>query len=216
MKQNLITFSAAKVILFNAHFYDCIHFSHVDLKYENETIFFNFSNNGKFFKEYDSQASASKELEIEPSNICQALQFGIKRKGFYFSTEKQDSFDKARSIQISKRSVYKYSIDGEFIEGFETQKEAELKHPYSNITKSIKLKSVDSNGFMWSLEKLENYNKPKRKGKRKVALLDNEGNILKTWESARQCAKDVGSSVQNVLNGKYLKHKGNIYKYIDN
>lgn len=86
--------------------------------------------------------------------------------------------------------------------------DAEKANPYSNITKSIKLKSVDSNGFMWSLEKLKNYNKPKRKGKRKVALLDNEGNILKTWESARQCAKDVGSSVQNVLMVNISNTKG--------
>lgn len=36
------------------------------------------------------------------------------------------------------------------------------------------------------------------------------------WDSARQCAKEVGGAVQNVLNGKYSKHKGKLYKYIDN
>ena len=126
----------------------------------NRIITYAYSKDGKFFKEYESQTSASKELEIGLSVICQAIQLGVKRKEFYFSTEKQDSFDKARSIQISKRSVYKYSVDGEFIEGFETQKEAELKHPYSNITKAIKLKSVCENDFMWSLEKLQNFNVP--------------------------------------------------------
>lgn len=182
-----------------------------------KTKVFRYLKNGIFDSEFESYNDAARNSDSSPSNIRSAALTGYCVKdSYYFSFIKDNSYDKARTTQIKTREVHKYDINGNYIESYETQMDAEKANPYSNITKSIKLKSVDSNGFMWSLEKLENYNKPKRKGKRKVALLDNEGNILKTWESARQCAKDVGSSVQNVLNGKYLKHKGNIYKYIDN
>ena len=184
----------------------------------NRMITYAYSNDGKFFKEYESQASASKELDMVISSICQAVQLGVKRKGFYFSTEKQDSFDKARSIQISKRAVYKYSVDGEFIEGFETQKEAELRHSYSNINKAIKLKSVCENNFMWSLEKLQNFNVPSKKfnSKKPVGKFDLNGVLVKKYESATQADKENGTSVWKVLKGINKTHKGHIYKYLDN
>ena len=177
---------------------------------------FRYLKNGMFDSEFESYNDAARSSDSSPSNIRSAALTGYCVKdSYYFSFIKDDSYDKARTTQIKTREVHKYDANGNYIESYETQCEAERANPYSNITKSIKLKSVDSNGFMWSLEKLENYNKPKHKRKRKVALLDDNGNILKTWESARQCSKEVGSAVQNVLTGKYSKHKGNIYKYID-
>jgi YesN/AraC family two-component response regulator len=154
---------------------------------------------------------------MSPSIARKALNLLISSK-MNFSTEKQDSFDKARSIQISKRSVYKYSIDGKFIEGFETQKEAELKHPYSNITKAIKLKSVCENNFMWSLEKLHNFNVPSKKvnSKKRVGKFDLNGILVKIYESATQADKENGTSVWKVLKGTNKTHKGHIYKYLDN
>ena len=50
---------------------------------------------------------------------------------------------------IQNRPVFKYNgKTGEFIEAYNTQTEAEQANKYSNITKSIKLKTPDKNGFM--------------------------------------------------------------------
>lgn len=177
-----------------------------------------YDYSGLFYKEFNSQSEASKELGISHSSICSSIKLGTKTQNFYFSSEKQESFDKARSIQILKRKVYKYSKNGEFIEEFATQKDAELKHPFSNITKAIKLKSVCDNNFMWSLEKLVNFNIPKSSvGKRKrVGKYDLSGNLVKEYESATSAEKENGTSVWKVLKGTNKTHKGHLYKYLDN
>lgn len=173
--------------------------------------------NGMYDNTYESYNAAARDSNSSPSNIRSATILGYCVKNlYYFSYIKSEKYDKARSIQIKTRQVHKYDNNGAYIQSYNTQLEAEKDNPFSNITKSIKLKSVDENNFMWSLEKLDNYNVPKPKHRiRTVAMYDEEGNIIKTWKSARKCAEEVGSSVQNVLNGKYLRHKGNIYKYID-
>lgn len=185
----------------------------------NKTKVFRYTNTGKFDCEFESYGEAGRCSNSSPSNIRNAVQLGYCVKlQYYFSFVKADTFDKARSLQIRDREVHKYDSEGNYIQSYESQHLAELNNPYSNITKAIKLKSLDENGYMWSLEKLNNYNVPNipKNRKKKVGLFDENGNLIKSWDSARQCAKEVGGAVQNVLNGKYKKHKGNIYKYIDN
>ena len=134
---------------------------------------------------------------------------------YHVSTIKAPSYDKAHKLQIMSRPVYKYNSEGKFIQGYQTQELAEKENKYSNIAKSIRLKSLDKNGFYWSLEKLEYFNKPLIKKPRKVAQIDENGNIIKTWESINSCAKEMGGAVKNVFRGKYEEHKGFKYKYID-
>lgn len=177
---------------------------------------YRYLKTGEFDKEFESYNDAARNSDSSPSNIRSATLTGYCVKDqYYFSFIKEERYDKARSIQIRTRPVHKYDSEGNYIESYDSQEEAEKANPFSNITKSIKLKSVDENGFMWSLEKLEAYNKPKRKGRKKVGMFDNNGVLLKTWDSARQCGREVGTAVQNVLNGKYKKHKGFIYKYLE-
>lgn len=181
-----------------------------------EQVNYRYLKTGEFDCSFRSYNEAARQSNSSPSNIAQAIILGYcVKNSYYFSTIKADTYDKARSIYIKVRQVHKYSSSGEYICSYTSQSLAEKENPYSNITKAIKLKSVDENGFMWSLDKLPKYNAPKQK-RRKVALYDDNGNIVKVWDSARKCAAEVGSAVQNVLNGKYLRHKGNIYKYINN
>lgn len=177
-----------------------------------------YSKDGLFYKEYESQSAASRDLDIAITNVRQSIMLGVKRKGYYFTTEKAESFDKARSKQLANRKVYKYSLEGEFIEGYDTQKEAELSHLYSNITKAVKLKTPCKNGFLWSLEELKNFNKPKKKSNvsRIVGKYDLEGKLVKKYNSATQASNENGTSVWKVLKGTNKTHKGHIYKYLDN
>lgn len=176
---------------------------------------YRYLKTGEFDREFESYSEAARNSDSSSANIGQAIILGycVKNK-YYFSSVKAETYDKARSIYLKIRPVHKYDSEGNYICSYDTQSDAEHENPYSNITKSIKLKSIDENGFMWSVEKLENYNVPKRKRNKKVGMFDENGNIIKTWDSAKACGREVGSAVQNVLNGKYLKHKGNIYKYL--
>ena len=142
---------------------------------------FKYLKTGEYDKEYISYGEAGRDNETSPSNILNACILGYCVKdSFYFSYIKSTSFDDARKKQIDNREVHKYSINGDYIESYNTQKEAEKLNKYSNITKSIKLKSVDENNFMWGLEKLEKYNckTPKNRIK-KVGKYDNNGNLVK-------------------------------------
>ena len=70
-------------------------------------------------------------------------------------------YDHCRKQYIQNRPVFKYNgKTGKFIEGYETQVEAEKANKYSNITKSIKLKTPDKNGFMWAIFETDYYNIP--------------------------------------------------------
>lgn len=183
-----------------------------------KVIVYRYLKNGQFDTEFESYNEAARQSDSSPSNIRSATMEGYcVRNSYYFSFIKEASFDIAKTIQIKSRPVHKYNSNGIYIKSYDTQEEAEKQNKGSNITKAICLKQLDANGFMWSLEKLPKYNCPKPKNrKKKVGKYDDDGNLLQQWDSARKCAADVGTSVQNVLNGKYPKHKGFVYKYIDN
>lgn len=73
-------------------------------------------------------------------------------------------YDHCRKQYIQNRPVFKYNgKTGEFIEAYNTQTEAEKANKYSNITKSIKLKTPDKNGFIWAIFKTGYYNIPDEK-----------------------------------------------------
>ena len=171
--------------------------------------------NGKFLFEFKNQSEAERETGISSSGIRKACIVGncIYNK-YYVCYNYSESYDKARTEYIKYRPVFKYNSDGSFNKEYETQQEAELECK-TNITKSIKLKSPDENGNLWSLEKLENYNKPTIKNKkRKVGKYDLQGNLVKEYESATAAEKENGTSIWKVLAGTNKTHKQHIYKYL--
>lgn len=170
---------------------------------------------GDYIGAYKNQNILAKELNVSTTTIRNSRLLGsVVAKMYYVSEVKADSYDLARSIYLDNRPVYKYDSKGVFIQGYSTQKEALLKNPNSNINKSIRLKSVDDNNFMWSLEKLEYFNQPKVNEKKRVGKFDLKGNLVKEYESATQAAKENGTSVWKVLSGINQTHKSHVYKYI--
>lgn len=183
------------------------------LNHSNKVFF--YSLKGEYLGGFKSQASAEKKSGISSSSIKKACILGIPvRNKYYISYIKKESYDKARTEYLKTRPVFKYNSDGSFCKEYSTQLEAELENR-TNITKSIKLKTQDENGFLWGLEKLENYNCPIKKVKRPVGKFDLEGNLVKRYESATAAEKENGTSVWKVLAGTNRTHKQYIYKYLD-
>lgn len=88
----------------------------------------------------------------------------IPNYGFCRNKNGEIKYDHCRKQYIQNRPVFKYDgKTGEFIEAYNTQTEAEKANKYSNITKSIKLKTPDKNGFMWAIFKADYYNIPDEK-----------------------------------------------------
>lgn len=209
-------FFKLKGFIFNFEKFDILDLSKYNFK--TKQVVYRYTKEGRFDKKYESLNAAGKDsLDTAASYIQQAASLGyLVKNTYYFSFYGFDSYDKARQHQIKKRSVYKYDENGNFLEEYVTQEEAEKKNKYSNITKSIRLKSKDINNCYWSLEKLTKFNVPCKRIKKPVVQLDEDDNILKKWESVNSCAREVGVAVKLVLLGKYKYHKGYKYKYIDN
>lgn len=170
--------------------------------------------NGNYLKTFDSCNLAAREIGV--AGVERAARLGyILNKKYYASFIKMQNYEDARNIYIKTRPVFKYDTNGKFIEGYESQELAEYKNKGSNISKSIKSKNIDRNGFLWSLEKLEHFNSPSKNTKKKVGMFNDNNELIKTWESARQCSLEVGRGVYHCLSGEYDKHKNYIFKYIN-
>ena len=90
--------------------------------------------------------------------------YGIALDQIHPNKNGEIKYDHCRKQYIQNRPVFKYNgKTGEFIEAYNTQVEAEKANKYSNITKSIKLKTPDKNGFMWAIFKADYYNIPDEK-----------------------------------------------------
>lgn len=179
---------------------------------------YRYLKTGEFDRAYPSLNAAGEDtLETSAVYIQKAAILGyLVKDSYYFSFFKEKSYDKARTKSIQNRQVYQYDERGKFIKEYQTQKEAELENSYCNITNCIKLRSKDVNNHYWSLTKLKEFNVPKKREARKVGKFDDAGKLLQSWNSSNDCAKEVGTAVKNVLRGEYQKHKGFVYKYIDN
>lgn len=204
-----------KNYLFSKHYYEKLDISEYRVIKDINTRIYLYSYEGNLIKSYDSINEASRDVKITPYILKKSAQLGL-----YINNDqhvcfiKNDHYDIARKEYINTRPVYQYDSNGMLITGYSTQLEAEKKYPNSNISKAIKYKSIDSNGFMWGLENLTRYNIPDRPRMKKVGQYDENNNLIKTWESGRQCEREVGSAVRHVLLGRALKHKGYYYKYI--
>lgn len=194
-------------------------YNNIDLKEYNfkvKFIVYRYLKSGEFDKKYNSLNQAGVSTNCSARQIQQSAEFGYLVKDmYYFSFYKFNSYEEARAYQILKRKVYKYNQYGEFIEEYESQKDAEIKNPNCNITNCVKLRIPDINGNYWTIIKVNHYNKPVHRKAKKVGEFNDNGILLRTWESSNKCAKDVGIGVKQVLRGNFKRHKGLIYKYID-
>lgn len=206
----------AKGYLWNTDKVPKLNLANYNLGLNHQIKIYCYLKTGEFYKEYNNQTIASKELNISTSAIKKSRLTGNCVKNmYYFCSIKANSYDKARKEYIESRPVYRYNSDGSFDKMYETQLEAELENK-TNITKAIKLKTLDSNNYLWGIEKLENYNIPENKNKkRQVGKYDTSGNLIELYDSATKAAKENGTSVWKVLSGMNQTHKNHIYKYIN-
>lgn len=206
--------SKAKGYFWNTDKIEKLDLSNYNLGLNHAKKIFLYSLKGEYLGGFKSQSSCKRKIGISLESIRKACILGIPIKNkYYVSYIKSNSYDRARTEYLKTRAVFKYNQDGSFYKEYETQLEAELENK-TNITKAIRLKIPDEKGFLWGLEKLDNYNKPKKNKKRQVGKYDLEGNLVRIYESATAAEKENGTSVWKVLAGTNRTHKQHIYKYL--
>lgn len=178
-----------------------------------------YSITGEFIKSFDSFSECARYTNTTQSRVRTSAILGtVLIKKYQCCLVFANTYDIAKTLYIENRAVYKYDSKGVFIQEYKTQKLAEKENPGSNITKFIKNKKIDKNGFMWALIKVPNYNEPNNRSnsKKKVGKYDLNNNLITIYDSATQAAKENGTSVWKVLAGTNKTHKNHVYKYIIN
>ena len=115
-----------------------------------------------------------------------------------------------------------YDLEGNFVREFDTVLECNrFFNPNSktggHIPRAIKLGHI-MGGYQFSYEKVDKMPKYKRKNgshtKIKIGKYDENGNLVKVYNSSTECRKDGYTNLSRAL--KYgSKHNGYYFKYFD-
>ncbi len=116
---------------------------------------------------------------------------------------------------LSNKKVYRYSSDGVYIDSYEscTKASNQLNLSSKKISAAASGKNHSSGGFIWSYDKKDCLQKPIM-GNKHVHELDSENNMTRSWNSLKDCAKELKlkqCSISQLITSKRVR-KG--FRYI--
>lgn len=119
------------------------------------------------------------------------------------------------------KSVYRYTLDGAYIDCFQSLIEAEIVTgiEISGIRKALNKTYRTAGGYLWTTTKVDRYVPYKRKRHTKcrtLQIIDSDGVVSKEWAAVRDAAKELGTTHTRILrymaegkpmDGHYFKYK---------
>lgn len=179
----------------------------------NKTPVYVYNHTGKFIRQFNSMSDCAKFLDVNLSGVQKALKNGTKCSGYFIKLKYADKIDVKEYIRNINNTIYQYDKDGNLLNKFENSKHVKeaFKKPMTQLSKHIFNKSLYEN-YYWSYEKLDKYPTP-QSNKKRIAQYDLSGNLIKVWDSYRECAKEF-SNLRYVLNGARSNTKGYVFKYL--
>lgn len=175
---------------------------------------FAYDLNGVFVKEYDSLSNFAKKHDVCLTSVQRAIKRGTKCANYYVSLTKVDKFIIPTRKRVRNKKYYQYDLNGVFIREFENIDE--IRKTFDNPCNHFQNAVVNNEiflGFQWSTEKVDMM--PQRLPmKKKVAQYDLSGNLIKIWDSYRECQKEF-SLLRSVLKGIRKHTKGYTFKYLE-
>lgn len=190
----------------------------LDLKYytcNKEIPIYLYDINGNYLQQYNSITDFCITFNYLESNIERAIKRKfLINKMYYISKEYSTIFNTTKEKLTG--TLYRYDIDGNYIDSFKTIKEAEQKlgTNLSGLTTSI-YKDTTCKGYRWRRGSFTKKLEPlsvKRGISRKVDMYDLNMNLIKTYSSINQARKDY-PGCQNVLDGVCKTSHGFIFKF---
>lgn len=113
------------------------------------TIYYLYDSEGFLVDEFDNSSDLVEFLNTNRANLSRAVRANYKISGYFITTEKIDKL----KVTITKNSdkLNRYSIDGQYIDSFDTIAEAKKKTglKLNSISTAIKLQRT-CNGFRWT------------------------------------------------------------------
>ena len=185
-----------------------------EAKIKNNRKVYAYDFNGNFCNEYNSCGECARKMDVRLQTVQRAIERQLKCVGFYLSYDKLDKFVKISKKRIRNRIIYQYDINGNFLHEFNNINDVKnicgTKYRFLHNAINNKAKCA---GFFWRYERFDKIDVPTKKIV-KIGQYDLDGNLVKVWDSYRECNKEF-SSLRHVLNGKRTQTKGFVFKYID-
>ena len=117
--------------------------------YKNTFKYYIYDSKGNFIQEFDNADSVKNFLQTNSGNLSRAVKLSLKISGYFITTEKLDKLQ----INVTKLSgkLTRYTLDGKYIDSFNTIKEAKekLNLKLCSIAQAIKL-GRQCNGYRWT------------------------------------------------------------------
>lgn len=180
---------------------------------------YQYNKDGVLLNIFENATQAALELDLNRSSIVSAVFDRCTCNGYYFLHPDEDIYELLHSKQVKvnakTKPIYRYLQSGEFDKEFNSIEDA-VK---SGISRSSLKLAIENNriskGFRWSYEKSEMikpYNEESKK-KVKVAQYDLDHNLIKIWDSVKECKKEF-PSCQKVCKQQRKSTNGYIFEYI--
>ena len=177
-----------------------------------------YNNDGTFYKRCKSMSECVTFLKDNLRHIQRAVKIGTSVKGYYLSLKLTSMFEKPK-FEVLTGLVHQYNLNGEYIQSFNSIKEAEqkLNCKLQGINTSIKMEQ-QYKGFLWRRgdQKLENIPpyKPSKSSAKKIGQYTMDDKLVQIFNTVREARKQF-PNVSKVLKG-IASHCHNFkFKYIE-
>ena len=181
-----------------------------------------FDLQGQQIAKFQSAHEAARVTGINFGSICACCRNEISHTKNYQWKYLEDNKiieDISSKVIIKNQIVLQYSLDGSFIQEFNSLKEASEK---TNISKGIICnvcngKGKTAGGYIWRYKINPLKSNESIKGKnRQVLQFDKQGNFIKEYESITQASKETNTglgNIQQVCAGKRKTANNYVWKY---
>lgn len=180
---------------------------------------------GNFIQNWRSIIEASKYHNVDPSVIIDMCKGKTHRSRIinYIFRYKGEAFDKYDTSFIFGRAktVYQFTIDGNFVKEYPSASEAEYainKKNSCNIVRAA-CNNTLAYGYVWSYNKNFNFDIEKYGCMVCVDKYDISGNYIESFNSIIEGARSVGKSyegvtnIKSVCNGETITAYGYVWRY---
>lgn len=113
------------------------------------------------------------------------------------------------------KTVYQYTLGGEYLGEYFSMEEAERQTGASHICEVLDDNTLSAGGFLWTSTLIDNiqYNKRRDPRIKAVQQYDLDGNFIAEWDSIFEAAKDLNTSTSNICR-KIKSLKPRKYRFV--
>ena len=191
---------------------------YVPYRGSEKIVCYQYNLKGKVINIYNSIVEAANDNNTTVAQIRRAVQAGYRVNDYYYSNKLYESYTGYNKLSIRKRSIYIYSLEGDYITELKNSKE--IYDFFGIKTTHVITVAIRANKpykeYQISLDRVDKMDKAVSRLNlpKKVGRYSNTGDLLEEFNSATEAVEKYGFGAQRCLKGIQKQCKGFIFKYI--